>query len=564
MDSVDGSNSKPPVQDLDSKRPEKKPEAPVSGRHKFRKVEKMSGEATSGLKSTRRKKKPHSRAFERLRAKVKPATAASQLKASQLNAVAVSQSRTFSSKELFAAAGAQLHQGKSLKALGKTLDKYNAEVLSPNSKLTQAEKVIKTMQLRAEANAFLARKEHELDQFFKRHSQSKQRIMATHQLLGQVELLTRKQIDSDRTTFSQACCKLLCNDMREHSADLVCELYQRPGALGGLLAEMEYSDVLRFAEAHAKAQIEVTDPDHIKALAQGVWLSLHKMSSEEIKHHVDAFNAERNDLGAKLNVSGNPAYDRGREFCTAMNILLTANNKVTELGVALHQSHIDGHLTMNMLDELVEEKANMAGRSFAEQAEADKAAAGLDQERMREMHVAKHLQSFKPDADEPVDVMWLGKMNQFDAMLKGDISGKDDEFQDFVRCWDEIRFRAMPDYNERHEKDGLVETNGVMSKELAKISPTLLRELDQAKGDTEQVRVLLKEAGLRKAPDKLEFKVAMKVADQSGNTLRKERLKHIAAQDCLYRYFEERAGVEIPVIPPKSQSLLARSKKTPQ
>lgn len=558
MDSVDGPRSKPPEQDIAPKPPEKKPGEPVSGTHKFRKVKKMAGDATQDLKSRARKKKPHSRAFEQLRAKIKPATSATQLKASQLNAKAVSKSRVFSSKELFAAAGASYGQGKSLRALGKMLDKYNAEVVSSNSQLTPAEKVIRTLTLHAEAQKFLAKKEHELDQVFKLHAQSKQRIMATHQLLGQIQLLVPQQVGSDRTSFSQECCKLLCNDLRNHRAELICELYQQPSILEGLLAEMEYSDVLRFADAHAEAQIEVVGPDQITALSRGVWKSLHTMSSENIKHHVDSFNAKRGKHATQLNVTGNPIYDRSREFCTTMNILLTANNTVTELGVALHQSHVDGHLTMNMLDELTEEKANMQGRNFAEQNQANEATAKLDRKKMRKMHVAKHLPSLKPNSDNPVDVLWLGKINQFDLMLKGDVSGNDRSFQNFVHCWDEIRFQAMPAYSARHEKDGLVETNGIMSKELGKITPQFLEELDHAKGNAEEVRMLLEKVGLHKVPDELNFVMAMEMADKSDNPLRKQRLKHHAAQDCLYRYFEQRAGVDIPLIPPKPASLLSR------
>ena len=143
-------------------------------------------------------------------------------------------------------------------------------------------------------------------------------------------------------------------------------------------------------------------------------------------------------------------------------------------------------------------------------------------------------------------------------MLKGDIEGKDTGFQTFVRCWDEIRFQAMPAYNLRHDKDSLVETNGALSKELAKVSPEFLDELDRAKGDEKQAQRLLQKIDLRKAPDKLEFKVALQMANKTGNAPRKERLRQMACQDFLYRYFEQRAGVEIPVIPPKPESLKAR------
>ena len=147
MDSVDGAGRKPPVQDASQKQVKEKPEPEVSGTHKFRKVRKMAGSPTSGLKTRTRKKKPESRAFEKLRSKVKPATKATQLKASSLNAKAVSEARLFSAKELYSAAGAEQEQGKSLKKLGRLLNKYNAEVLAPDSQLSPAEKVMITLQV---------------------------------------------------------------------------------------------------------------------------------------------------------------------------------------------------------------------------------------------------------------------------------------------------------------------------------------------------------------------------------------------------------------------------------
>lgn len=559
MDSMDGASSKPPVQDIAPKPSEQEPDKPVSGAHKFRKVKKVaSSEPTSGLKGSKRKRRPESRAFEQLRAKIKPATTATQIKASELNALAVSESRVFSKKELFAAAGAEFGQGKTLRALGKMLDKYNAEVVSPNCKLTPAEKTIKTLKLREEARDFLARKEHELTRPFKLHAQSKQRIMATHQLLGQIEVLFHQQAGSDKAAYSQDCCELLCDDIENNRSELLISLYQQPGVLEDMIGEMEYSDVLHFGEAQARARVEISEPDHIRALSKGVRKVLQRMSSDDIKHHVDTFNEERGGIPQKISVTGNRAYDRGREYCTTMNILLATNETVTELGVALHQSYVDGHLMLNMVDELTEEKTNTMVRGFDTQPQVDEAAAGISKKAMKEMHVTQQLPELKPDVKKRPDVLWLSKICQFDAMLKGDTTGKDDGFRNFVRCWDEIRFKAIPAYNQRHNKDGLVHTDGSLSKELAKISPAFLEELDSAKGNEEQVRVLLKKTGLYKAPDKLEFKAAMKMADQSDNPLRKARLRHIACQDCLYRYFEQRAGVEIPLIPPKPESLRSR------
>ena len=558
MDSLDGPGSKPPVQDIASRPVTEEPEAPVTGTHKFRKVKKIAGKATRGLSRRIRRKKPESRAFEQLRAKVKPATAATQLKASQLNARAVSESRVFTSKELFAAAGAEHGQGKKLKALGAMLDKYNTEVQSPQSRLSPAEKVIRTLQLREAAQSFLEKKEHELTRVLKFHAQSKQRIMATHQLLGQLQLLAQVHVGPDRAAYSRECCDLLCKDIDENRAGLLCELYQKPGVLEGMIAEMEYPDLLEFARVHGNARVEISEPEQIRALSRGVWNVIKKLGSDELKQHVDDFNARQKNYGAETRVTGNPTYDRSREYCTAMNVLLAANETPIEMGVVLHQCHADGHLTMNMLDELIEEKANVMGRNFAEQTDADAAVASFDKKTLGKMYVAQHLPELNPDANSPLDVIWLGKINQFDSMLKGDLSGKDRSFRQFIHCWDEIRFKAMPAYNARHNKDGLVDTNLAMSKELSKISPAFLEALDRAKGDMGQVKGLLKKAGLRKAPDELKFETALEMADQSENPVRKKQLKQLAVQDFLYRYFEQRAGVEIPVIPPKPKSLPAR------
>ena len=382
--------------------------------------------------------------------------------------------------------------------------------------------------------------------------------MAAHQLLGQLQLVLVNQTESDRTAYSKDCCRMLCDDIEHQGAELLSELYLHPGVLEGMLSTMAYSDLLRFAEAHGTGNIEVTDPTQIQILANSAWKVIKKLSSDEIKQHFQNFKAGQGDNTSEVEVTGDPAYDRSREFCAVMNQLLTANTTAIELGIALHQSHENGHLTMNMLDELMELKASMMGREFADQATADTAVAGMNKKTLRKMYVAKELQTFKPDCDNPVDVLWLGRINMFDSMLKGDIKGKNKSFRNFVRCWDEIRYRAMPAYNAHHKKDSLVETDGTFSKELGKVSPQLLDQLDQAKGDTEQVQVILKKMGLRKAPDKLSFTDAIREADKSDNPLRKQRLKHLAAQDCLYRYFEQRAGVEIPLIPPKPESLRAK------
>ena len=290
------------------------------------------------------------------------------------------------------------------------LDKYNAEVLSPDSTLTPVEKFITTLKLREEAKDFLARKEHELTRPFRSRAQSKQRIMATNQLLEQIDVLVQQQTGADRTTFSHDCCKLLCDDIKNNRAELLTGLYQKPGVLEGMMSEMEYSDVLHFAEAQARERIEVSEPGHIQALSKGVRQVLHKMSSDDIKHQVGTFNKDRGGFSEEVNVTGNTDYDRGREYCTAMNILLAANETVTELGIALHQSYADGHLTMNMLDELTEEKANVMVRDFDNQTQVDEAAAGINKQTVGDMHVAKQLPGLKPDANKREDILWLSKI----------------------------------------------------------------------------------------------------------------------------------------------------------
>lgn len=561
MDSVNGPGSRPTKQDKASGSSEKKTAEPVTRTHKFRNVKKVAvNEPTSGLKSRKRRRKPQSRAFQQLRAKIQPATTAPQIKASELNARAVSESRVFTSEELFAAAGAQNDQENTLKVLGRMLNNYSAEVLSSNSKLASAEKVIITLKLRESARQFLAQKEHELTQPFISQAQSQQRIMATYQLLAQIELQIHQLAGNDRASYSQKCCKLLCHDIKHQGGKLLAELYRQPGVMEGVIGEMEYSDVLRFANACAGGKIEISDPAQIQALSRGVWQALQRMDSDEIKQQVDSFNFTRGNFSQEISVTGNKTYDQGREYCVVMNRLLSENQTPAELAIALHQSHVDGHLTMNMLDELVEEKANMMSRNFTSQSQADEVVAKLDRKAVATMQVAKTLPNLNPDIDNPGDVLLIGKINQFDSMLKGDKSGKDKEFQAFILCWDEIRFDAMPAYNKRHKRNALVDTDSVMSKELAKISPKFLTSLDGAKGDTDQVRELLKKNDLRKAPDELEFTMAMKMAEQSDNPLRRARLKHIAAQDCLYRYFEQRVGVETPHPPQKTES--HRNRKT--
>ena len=93
-----------------------------------------------------------------------------------------------------------------------------------------------------------------------------------------------------------------------------------------------------------------------------------------------------------------------------------------------------------------------------------------------------------------------------------------------------------------------------MSRELGKVTPAMMTELDSVAGDPVAVGKLLQKMKWRKAPDHFNFPAAVTKARKEGNDKLADELKLMATRDCLFRFFEAQAGVELPGIPVRRKS----------
>ena len=107
-----------------------------------------------------------------------------------------------------------------------------------------------------------------------------------------------------------------------------------------------------------------------------------------------------------------------------MNTFFDKNAELTEMGQIAHQAHKDGHLTMNMLDELMEQKSTVLAMSIVDEGVAERISRQIDHDLVRSLHVSQRLEQFTPDTEDPEYLLWLSKVNQFHALLELSLSHK--------------------------------------------------------------------------------------------------------------------------------------------
>ena len=517
-----------------------------------RKVAARKGSPTTGLRTGKGKKSGQSY-FRTILAKVRPVKTP-LLSPAQATAVATQDGKTLSSETLYLVSGASSRPGKHLKALGAELDRYNQEVCSELSSLSPFEKTMRTLELKEKVQTYLERKEKETTLFYKSKEQAQQRIAAANALEKQLGVFFQQQVaqaGTERKSFSKELCDCLCHDIQKNRAKLFATLFREPKVIKTLVSQMELRDLHQFARVHGQI-VELSDPDGVKALTSACWNVVKHLDSEQIKEQIALFYQDTHALADVPKLTGNPDIDRRAEFLELMRILLDVNVGTEEAATSTYQAYKDGFLTMNLLDEMLDAKIAEFGYHLEDQQQVDEAVKKLDYDTVTQLHVCELIPGLEVDADKRAQVFALAKLHGFAAMLEVDESGDmDSEYSNFVRTWDQIRYKAIPDYNLLHQKDGLVDVNLLLSRELVKITPQWLTELDAATGDPKKVEALLKKAGLRKAPDHFKFKDAIKKAQKDDKEEQAARFEQAAVQDCLYRYFELRSGVTIPVVKPK-------------
>lgn len=516
-----------------------------------RDISKQDALPTKGLKSDSGRK-PKKNFFRSILAKAKPIKKTS-FSATQITAVATEEGKLLSSDRFYLVSGVKSHPGKHLKALGKELDRFNAEVCSEFSPLSPFEKTMRTMELREKTEAFLERKEQETTRLFKRKGQAQQRIAATKALIKQLDTFLARQPDGDRRTYSKELCDTLCDDIKRNGSKLLLKLSHKPETMEKLIAKMELRDLHRFAEAHGENP-GITDPEYIKAMTRACWNVVKDLSSEQMVEQYKLFHQDRQTTFHAIKQSGNSEDDRRTEFTEVMRNLLNSYTGTDEVSTAIYQCYQDGLLTINMLDEWPEGKAValMMDMSCSQQA-VDTEIAGLDYDLVTSLHASRTIPTLEVNVDDNGEqILTLGKLIALQGLFKADQSGdKNSEYSNFVRTWDQLRYQVIPDYNQYRQQDGLVDMNPTLSRELTRITPKFVSEIDAASKDSREVEAILKRTGWQKAPDSFEFKQQIKQARRGGNTDQVKKLEQLAAQDCLYRYFEQRGLVNIPARKPE-------------
>ena len=504
-----------------------------------RKIRRQKSEPTSGLRSK-------SETWEKLKGrlkkawiKVRPAPSQSYLK-NQLAAMqALTAERVFTAEEFSSAAGHPLKARGQLRTLTDMIDRYDSEVASSDSTLSRKEKAIRTLELQVAARKFLA------TQPKGSIKSSRQARETTESLLRQIDLLLYKH----KADFSGSLRQWLCDDIENHGGEHLQSLYERPELLESIVSSLEYHDLLVFIDTHGK-HVTLSEPEHISLMTRAIWQVISQLDSHQLLQHRDAYTTEMK-LPDTRPMTGDISFDRNQELCAVMGALLSEQIDAVELGMAVYQSYQDGHLTMDMLEGMLQHKNLTMPMALADDsALAEEVYARLDQSALKKMHIGSYLESLSTDRTPKKARFYLYKLNEFDILLKADPSRKDMAYRNFVFCWDDLRNRFMPEYNQRHQKETLVETGGVLSQELAKFTPEMLRQLDKRPVRREAVSHILQQTGWQKSPDHFDFKKALEQAKEieNGNHSKAtvEAIKHQAAQDCLFRYCEQRAGITFP------------------
>ena len=450
--------------------------------------------------------------------------------------------RTLSAKEFCQISGGSPGKDKELGKLCHKLDRFNKEVAAKRSFLSPMEQVLRTLKLRQEVVKYYDHKREHAGLFSTR---VKKRMQAADLAIANLDRLLPRFIHRDQTSFSANMAETLCSDLKQDKGRLVSHLFQNPELMERILSNLSYIDLLSFID-QLGLSVSVTDPYQIEALTRATRHVLSKLSSADIKYQREQFLLARGDSGVHVMVTGNDEYDRNYEFSWLMNHALDPTPSPKEMGVALFQAYRQGHLTMNMLDEMSELKAQGFTMELSDPVILKQAVSDIDKDGMKSMQVTQKLGEFDPDSYEPADLLWFSKACQFDFMLKGDYPLPNKRYRDFIKTWDQLRFSAIPDYNTRHGREDLVILDKKMSVELAKISPAWLKKLDFAAGQPDKVARVLAETGWQKVPDGTSFQKLLIDASQIDDKEMKQQMKKLALQDCLYRFCEQRAGVELP------------------
>ena len=464
----------------------------------------------------------------------------------QLNSHPIAQKtngrRTLSAKEFCQISGGSPDKDKELASLCLKLDLFNKEIASGKSVLSPTEQVQRTLTLRQEVVKYY---EHKRDHSGLFSFRIKKRMQAADLAIAHLDGLIPRFMRRNPASFSADMAKAMCNDLKQDRGVFVTHLFQNPELMEVILSNFSYVDLMIFMD-QLGLTIPLTDSSQIEALTKSTRHVLSQLSSTEIKFQREQFLKARGDSGVHVMVTGNSEYDRNYEFSWLMNHALDPTPSPREMSIAMYQAYRRGHLTMNMLDEMSELKAQGFTMALSDPNTLRQAASHIDKDAMKSMQVVQKLGGFDPNPNSPSDILWFSKICQFDFMLKGDYPLPNKRYRDFIKTWDRLRFSTIPDYNTRHGREDLVILDKKISLELAKISPAWLKKLDYAAGNPGKVAQVLAETGWQKVPDGTRFNKLLIDASQIDDKEMKQQMKKLALQDCLYRFCEQRAGVELP------------------
>ncbi|WP_263322213.1 hypothetical protein [Endozoicomonas sp. Mp262] len=466
---------------------------------------------------------------------------------------AVNEGRLITPEEFYGIAGKPNAIGDvEYKQLGKLLQGCQG-VFSDVGKaaLPLAEVFAKVLDLREKAQAFV-------EKYGGRRKSDKhnERIRAVESLLFVID---------ESVLANKKASQVLCDSLGQGAADLTGKrllksLFSQPRVFRKLLSTMSLVELLTFSNACQR--IKQNDCRVASAFMSGASNALSRLSSAEIKRQYELYLQSTQDENATYSVSDNSSLERNRVLMDIARSFFDGEGTSTDVvAAALYQSYQDGNLTMSMLDQVSESAAIPFGFVYGDPESAPEALIQLEQDfkdqGMQSLEIGKDFFSFLEECRKDPNLLlknpkYAGtflKIKQSAIMLAGEPGSHNDGYRDFVQEWDKLRFRVMPDYNNAHGKDDLVDTV-VLSLEAFKITPDWLKRLNAAQGNLQEVRSLLNEMGWRKSPDHINFRHQLKVASSEES---KGRVKALACQDCLFRYFAKRAGFEPAVLSPDPQ-----------
>lgn len=542
---------------------------PEPGKWRSRGVHKKAGRKIQGLRKKSKYRRPKSSA-SRL-SSARRVAAKSILGTARISTQAVREKRVFSSRELLNALGNPLRKSKALTLLCKRLDQFNREVASSESTLSSSDKALKALKLREEIQAYCDKKASRRAKKSNITSKANRKLRVTHAVANQADLLLTSFTKEDKAASSKAICQILCDDIKTNDGQRLKKLYAEPALLKKVLGHMAFAELFHLMQVQGSSRqneapvVSITEPKQIRALASICYQAVNQLSSEELRQEQQRYYNEHTSYGEGtefpriVTVSGDLAYDRSAISTELLNNATDSYDDLSAVGIIIHQAYKDGQLSMDKLDELTEQKTRliMGNEHFDQMAET------LDPKLVGSLNCYKNYLNPPKGANESdaehernldhKKTLWLGKALQFQAMLAGDTEGKDKKYRDFIHTWDRLRFEHKPEYNDRHKKDNLVDWVPDTSRELAKITPDFLAELQQNREEPSAIKQQLEKAGWRKAPDEADFKALIKKAESTSKERVAQRTKQ-AVHDCLFRFFEKETETTIPVIPPRPKT----------